>query len=325
MNILLVGAGQLGSRHLQSLKKCETPNRIYVVDPSKDSLQVAQARFEQIETSVKHEASYHGSIEEIGERSFFLVIIACNSNHRYKIANEVLEALSVDFMLLEKVLFNQLDQYYSFLEIAKNSTTKMFVNCPRRIQPFYGRIGNLFSGRKFKCEVVGTEWGLACNSIHYVDFFASLIKSTQFITICNDLEPTLYPSKRAGFSEINGTLNIEFPDRSTLELSCTRDDRMTLTLRLVSERYCLEVNELQKKYKLKDLESGTIDSGSFDNFLQSDLTNIFLNEILTMGGSSLPTIEDSIAIHLNLFEPIGRFLVEKCDFQAKNQINLPFT
>ena len=42
--VLIAGAGQLGSRHLQGLAAAEASLRIFVHDPSNDSLARAEAR-----------------------------------------------------------------------------------------------------------------------------------------------------------------------------------------------------------------------------------------------------------------------------------------
>ena len=47
-NILLVGCGEIGSRHLQALAKMEIPVRIWAIDPNLISLKTAKARFEEI-------------------------------------------------------------------------------------------------------------------------------------------------------------------------------------------------------------------------------------------------------------------------------------
>jgi threonine dehydrogenase-like Zn-dependent dehydrogenase len=41
-NIAVVGAGQLGSRHLQSLKGIQLDVRIVVIDPNQESLEIAK-------------------------------------------------------------------------------------------------------------------------------------------------------------------------------------------------------------------------------------------------------------------------------------------
>ena len=48
-SVLIVGAGQLGSRYLQSLKKVKSSLNIYVVDINQNSLNIAKDRWDEIE------------------------------------------------------------------------------------------------------------------------------------------------------------------------------------------------------------------------------------------------------------------------------------
>lgn len=47
-NIIIIGAGQLGSRHLQGVLKSTYALNVTVVDPSEESLNTARERAEKI-------------------------------------------------------------------------------------------------------------------------------------------------------------------------------------------------------------------------------------------------------------------------------------
>ena len=48
LNISIIGAGQIGSRHLQAFAHSKESIRIQLVDPSQDSLEVACQRFHSV-------------------------------------------------------------------------------------------------------------------------------------------------------------------------------------------------------------------------------------------------------------------------------------
>ena len=52
-NILIVGAGQLGSRYLQGMASLKKNCSIYIIDPSDLSLKRAKERFEEMEYNNK--------------------------------------------------------------------------------------------------------------------------------------------------------------------------------------------------------------------------------------------------------------------------------
>ena len=47
-SIAVIGAGEVGSRHLQALALLKRPVKIFVVDPSNESLRIAKERFQQV-------------------------------------------------------------------------------------------------------------------------------------------------------------------------------------------------------------------------------------------------------------------------------------
>ena len=64
-NVAIIGAGQLGSRHLQGLKLAASPLSITVMDSSEESLKVAKARYEDTSTIGKKSCNLVTSIENL--------------------------------------------------------------------------------------------------------------------------------------------------------------------------------------------------------------------------------------------------------------------
>jgi ornithine cyclodeaminase/alanine dehydrogenase-like protein (mu-crystallin family) len=44
--LVIVGAGNIGSRHLQALKLVKTPLKIHVIDPSMNALKISKERYD---------------------------------------------------------------------------------------------------------------------------------------------------------------------------------------------------------------------------------------------------------------------------------------
>ena len=76
-NIALIGAGQLGSRHLQALAQVKQPISIQVIDSSSDSLKVAEARFNEVSSNFKGKISFHNDISSL-EKNIDVAIVATN-------------------------------------------------------------------------------------------------------------------------------------------------------------------------------------------------------------------------------------------------------
>ena len=73
----IIGAGQIGSRHLQALCHFEEPLRVDLVDPSDESLQTALDRYQEVVSSGKKniELYCHHSLDTLPD-TLDIVIIA---------------------------------------------------------------------------------------------------------------------------------------------------------------------------------------------------------------------------------------------------------
>ena len=91
MKILIIGAGQLGSRHLQSLIKYHSKLMIYVVDSSLASLELSQSRAAEINNDYGTEVLYFESLAAVTETSFYLTIVATGSGPRFMIFDQLIK------------------------------------------------------------------------------------------------------------------------------------------------------------------------------------------------------------------------------------------
>jgi predicted dehydrogenase len=135
--VAIIGAGQLGSRHLQSLSK--TDYLLYVVDPSEESLKLAKERFDEVADEFRGSISYLNRIDDL-PAEIDVCIVATNSKVRAQVTESLLLHSRIRFLILEKVLFPVLKEYDHIQQLLKNSSTKAWVNCPRRMFPIFNHI-----------------------------------------------------------------------------------------------------------------------------------------------------------------------------------------
>ena len=139
--VLIAGAGQLGSRHLQGVKTSKHELDIWVYDLSEDSLAVAEERYNQVESDNKT-AHFVNSLDLV-PAELDVVIVASSSKPRYTIVSQLLSTHSVKYLVLEKFLFPKLSDYSEIDELLKKKGVMTWVNCPRRMWEGYEYIKSL--------------------------------------------------------------------------------------------------------------------------------------------------------------------------------------
>jgi siroheme synthase (precorrin-2 oxidase/ferrochelatase) len=120
-NLLVIGAGQLGSRHLQALKTLPYACQITVVDPSAQSLKVAEARYNEVQTEVSHEAKFLETLPT-QKQNYDFAILACSAKPRRQALEKLLKEHSVSNLLLEKILYDRHQDYIDMASLIKCPT-----------------------------------------------------------------------------------------------------------------------------------------------------------------------------------------------------------
>jgi len=220
-NIFIIGAGQLGSRHLQALKNSNNSLNVFIIDPSSESLNIANERYESMPGIDNNTVSYSKSLNDINcNNKIDIVIIATAANVRANVTRDLLDKFEVKTIVFEKILFQKREDYNLISELLKSKNINSYVNCPMRMMSFYKEIQSSFKGTKFTYMVSGSQYGLVTNLIHYIDHMAFLNQSINYTCNANFLENNIFESKRKGFYELNGTFNVYFKNGTQGIFSC---------------------------------------------------------------------------------------------------------
>lgn len=290
-NILVSGAGQLGSRYLQGLVKCRLPLRIYVQDNYEASLDRARQRWNEVlGQEVIHDVSFHSSLESL-PRQIDIAIVATTADARPKVVGAIAHHSVVKYWVLEKLLAQSesgLDEIMS--HIGKGSGA--WVNTPRRMMPWHQQIKSqlgLKHPMMFKME--GGSWGLACNAVHVLDLFAWWTGETLQAVRTDRLSPQWFESKRQGYWEVLGTLEAHFSGGSRALLSVGEGTGPT----------SFEVSDDHLSWLIKEAEGLAKRSDGLEipgrMAYQSEISATLVEAILERGCCDLPTLEESVALH----------------------------
>lgn len=304
--LAVIGAGQLGSRHLQALALLDRPASIEVVDPDPASLETAKKRLREVPANAaSREVQYHSSIERLSP-DLDLVIVATNSDIREKVVLELLAAKRVRYLLLEKVLFQSAGSYERVAALLRRTGVKAWVNCPRRLWPQYIDLKARLAGFQWlDLSVTGTQWGLGSNAIHFLDLLSFLGAPADFKLSGELLDPNILPSKRLGFVELGGTL-CGTSGKGHVVMTVHPGDNLSFLLQFTTDRVRVTIDELAGKAWLSEAASGWAWRDlPFPRTMQSRLTHKVAEALLDGGDCGLADFEESSRLHRSL---LGVFL-----------------
>lgn len=294
---LIIGAGQLGSRHLQGLIKNLDQLEIYVLDPSENSIKIAQEKEREIVHI--HTLVYTKTWETL-PNYFDLVIIATNANVREKVINNLLQNHKVIFLILEKVLFQELAAYQRVHELLVQYNVVTYVNHPRRMFESYKSIKtNLDLYNPAVYSVVGSNWGLGCNAIHFLDLFVYLSgKKLKDINV-QSVDNKLLESSRTGFVEFTGTITGHLSDGSSFSITSLQGDSSSITVTVFNneQRYIIQEGGTPQIFKLEKKNSFKCEMELFKVQYQSELSTNIALELLENGFCLLPSYDESRHTH----------------------------
>jgi len=300
--IVIIGCGNIGGRHLESC--LELDNRTFelvVLDSSEEILKKNRNIVGSIGSKIG--ISYIQSIDEL-PNNIDVAIIATQSNVRLSIILELLTKTEIKYLILEKFLFQEVDDYTRFEHAISNIDTKVFVNCPLRIWPVFQAVADQLKDKiitNIHIDCVGDDIG--CNGIHYLDMISFIIGSEKLEIEGFDLLD-YQDAKRKGYLKLSGVAKGKFECSSgPVPFAIHAPDG-------IYTGFVLRIS-IAGKRELICTENGTkiILSGSFaDNFLekkwtapyQSTLTASCVQDLISNGDLGLPTYATSKKFHLSL-------------------------
>lgn len=305
-NIAIIGAGQLGSRHLQGLKLTRIPIHIEVVDGSEKSLETARERYEQVAPNPSVDGIRYLSSLDALSSELDLVIVATGSAPRRAILEELLAKKTVRNLLLEKVLFPGLSDYPAVTTLLeeKGLMKKTWVNCTRRMFEGYKQLRTELVGQPdIRYDKSGSDWGMGCNSIHFIDHFMFLTGGEQTPSIdLSGLNPTVHESKRAGYVEFTGKLRgtVEKSGLFSLESFTGQNFPQSIV-----------IYQGENRYDIDEAGDTILKNGEFWNAVgmkyQSALTNVTAEQILKENRCELTPYAESARLHLAFLRPLVEF------------------
>jgi hypothetical protein len=315
--VVIIGAGQLGSRHLQGVLRSNLNASIEVIDPSLAALENAQKRVDEIQYERKYKSIIFSTDLRDISKSIDLCIVASTSNVRFNIIKTLLSLSTVRYLILEKILFQELDQYDLAEELLSKCGVQTWVNCPRRMLPEYIDIqSRINKSESVSFVLLGSNWGLGCNTIHFVDLFTFFTGKNE-ISFNTDMIEKIVPAKREGFYELVGTLTGIQADNSQIFLESKESKHGFICISILTDTFHSIINETKGLITTTDIISQDSEEIKFNIPFQSQLTTNLCEDLLINSQCLLPEYSVSSFLHKQM---ISSYLevFKKNGFQSNN-------
>jgi predicted dehydrogenase len=307
MKVAIIGCGNLGSRHAESLAKHKDVESISIVDPSDSGLRITLDRI--MSTGYEGSISCFKNLSDVSG-PFDLAVISTSSAERLKSLDTLIQNADPKNVLLEKLLAANAYDLAGIRDIASKSLSRFWVNCP---MPFFSHYQTIqencaikHSSTPLEYSVRGSNFGLVSNSIHYLDHF-SVLTGRQVEQITLEPDCSVIDSKRTGYKELIGRLTAQTDSGDVLRVSySSQSDPQLLEIEISNGEDRWLVNEIDMHIQhFRNGESAY--SSSIVTPFQSDLTHKSLERIKLGESPMWGDFATSLHLHKLLFEAISGF------------------
>ncbi len=285
---------------MQALANLKHGYTLYAVDPSRNSLDLALKMYEEVKTNSSPELFQTVDINELPPK-LFTVIIATNSKQRYPVTKALLDK-EIQNIIFEKILFQNPNEYHDIENHLINKNIQSWVNCWRRIIPFYQKLRESIQNNKLiSLEVTGDNWGMASNVIHFIDLLCYLFREQKYFF--SEYHIDLIPGKRDKYFEFIGKIKGFFGDESIpiSFQSFNNSNELSLFTTLQFDNKSIIIDDVNCTWveKNNDIE-GKIQKWVLPH--QSEMTNLIIDDLNINNTCYLPQFSESCKLHLPMIE-----------------------
>ena len=285
---IVVGAGKLGSYHLQGLAKISENALIDVYDISEKSLQMANKMLSEVNSISRHQIRFLNDLQNLRD-DYVLGINATTSG--FRLDSVIKTGHLAENWILEKVLTQNVSQIDA-IEEHFTSDQNVWVNLIMREFPWLQEAQlQIKKSKLLNYETCGVDWSLACNAIHHLDLIGWLSEAQLISLDCDQLDDSWFDSKRKDHFEILGTINAIYSNGTTASLTSLPlgNDRIST---LTTEKNIWQLDEIAGEIKSSD---GLLYKGVFER--QSNITTQLADTVINHRTLNLPKLDYAANMH----------------------------
>jgi len=300
--IVLVGCGNVGSRHLQALANLPFNIEVSIVEPNKQAQELGKSRLNEV---IKDEFDYkflwYDSINELSSGSD-LGIVATTSVGKVEIINQLID-LGIKRFLVEKIVCQSTEQYDKLLSVMKSNNAKGWVNTNLRCFQAWQKIKEFFQDSDIMHQsiIAPNTSGPSTNAIHYVDLFSFLTGDYNVKLNGDLLLKQFFPNKRGShFKEFAGTIVGTTKNGSTLTMTFLPNSNIPNIINVAGKDKHIFVDEFNGRGFDLTKNQPLDFQCQFEHV--STLTTKIATDILNNDDCRLTSLEDSYPLHRELFQ-----------------------
>lgn len=308
--ILIIGLGNIGSRHFESILEIKNKTKIILCELDDKKLNRLKKNLKKINKN-NHEILFKNKLIDF-ETKVDVAILATSTFKKKDIIKRLIQTNAVDNLIIEKVAFDNIKDYLEILNITNENKIKTFVNFPRREMECYKIFKKLIKNKSnLNMHVHGSNWGLSSNSLHFMDLF-NYITDEKLKLINSDFDKKVFKSKRKGYMEFQGKLIFKTNNNNHLLIednkSISKQNLVYIYISIGSTQFHIYEN---KKLLIKISNNTTntnIEKSVFNFKNQSELTKTFILKLFKNKNLNLPNLKESLHNHNILIDCLNKHL-----------------
>jgi hypothetical protein len=306
--IMIVGAGNIGKWHIQSISTLKFLCKIFIIDSNEKNLLYSKKFFKRNSINIKN-VFFLKNIPKV-DKKIDVLIIATKSDNRALVLEKVLKNNFVKSIILEKIVACRHSDIYKIKKLINfYKITNVYVNCPRRLFPLYIKLKKIINNNKINMEVSGVNWNSTSNLIHFLDLFCFLtgLKNLKLVSLLFHKKKQIknkfiYYSGEYIFSGNNFFLKIT--DK------ILKNKKVDVKVLIKGKKINYTILETKKLY----INNITNRDFKFNFIKQSKLTSKIVHSLLNNKKVGLIKFLDSINLHKIIIDILETYL-------KKNRIN----
>ena len=309
MNLAIIGCGNIGFRHFQSILNLKCNCQIFLIDNSVTALSNCK-KYLDANPNLNLKISFFDNFDKISS-NLDIIIIATSAFPRRNIIEKIYDRKKPKYIILEKFLFPKLEDYKFCENLFTINKTKVWVN--QWMGNEFENLKKYFpSNEKIDFKVSGENWGLCCNSVHYIDWFHSLVNREEMEVKSINIEHKLYESKRTGYYELFGNYEIISKSGHRMILKCDRNEKkkeedreIFINIHNIKNQMIAELKPEYLDCKINQLYNKSSFNTKIPIKYQSQRTSHIIQNLINSDTCNLVSYENSVKHHLLIFEMIN--------------------